>query len=170
MQAETIVAQLRARGISLSLDGGSIVVRPRQKLTDSDRQLIREHKAELLTLVNAQIAERFVMLDRERFERDRSIGRGYDVARAQPAEPEPPRRDEMDPDVRAEISRIESEALGLGWPAERLWARLFWPVEERGLASVLEPGDRIAEVTREFVLIEKSDSRRARVRFWRTDG
>ena len=35
---------------------------------------------------------------------------------------------------------------------------------------MIDPGDRVAEVTREFVLIEKSNSHRERLRFWRTDG
>jgi hypothetical protein len=132
MEPAEIVAEFRARGIELDRDGASLVARPGRKLSETDRRLIREHKAELLALL-----------------------------------------DKIPGEVWQEIARIESEALRLGWRRERLWNASFWPnstAQPRGLASVLDPGDRIAEVTSEFALIEKSNSRGDRLRFWRVDG
>jgi|SRR5271155_3754172 len=132
MEPAEIVADFRARGIELDRDGASLVVRPGRKLSETDRRLIREHKAELLALL-----------------------------------------EKIPGEVWQEIARIESEAVELGWSRERLWNGAFWPhsrKQPRGLASTLDPGDRIAEVTVDFMLIEKSNSHLDRLRFWRLDG
>jgi hypothetical protein len=43
-----ILAELRAAGIALSVDGGNLVATPKAALTDELRSLIRDHKAELV--------------------------------------------------------------------------------------------------------------------------
>lgn len=67
--------------------------------------------------------------------------------------------------VRAVIEGIESDARAKGWPAELLWNSSFWDCP-RGMASLLDDGDVIAEVTPDFITIVKTE--RSIVRFQRT--
>jgi hypothetical protein len=60
-------------------------------------------------------------------------------------------------EVRNKIESIEAQARRLGWPAELLWNNNFWDMP-RGLASVLEIDDEIAEVTAEYIAILKTRS------------
>ena len=60
------------------------------------------------------------------------------------------------PAVRAELERIWPEAKRLGWPWQRIFGASFWPVEARGLVTVLDPGDGIVEITSEYIAILKS--------------
>jgi hypothetical protein len=83
------------------------------------------------------------------------------------ADPAPGAAD-IPPEVAAEITRIEPEALALGWNHGRLWNSSFWPHrhdEPRGLTSVMDPGDSIVEVTPDFIEIVKT--KRSIVRFQR---
>jgi hypothetical protein len=48
MGAPDVLGHLRALGLTLAAEGGNIIVRPRQALTDEARQLIKTHKAGLL--------------------------------------------------------------------------------------------------------------------------
>ncbi len=80
---------------------------------------------------------------------------------------------QIDPAIVSKIKRVEAEALRLGWNPARLWNFSFWPhtaKNPRGLASVMDPGDRVVEVTADCITIEKSTLRRSRLRFWRVDG
>jgi len=43
-----LATELRAKGFSLSLDGGKLLVAPSEQLTDELRDLIRAHKLELV--------------------------------------------------------------------------------------------------------------------------
>jgi hypothetical protein len=52
--AEVIIADLGQRGIRLTPAGDGIAVEPASRLTDADRQAIRAHKVELLTLLRVQ--------------------------------------------------------------------------------------------------------------------
>jgi tubulysin polyketide synthase-like protein len=75
-------------------------------------------------------------------------------------------------EVVVEIRLIEARALALGWNSERLWNRSFWPhtrAHPRGLSSVLDSGDRLIEITGDYIVIEKQDGRQTRQCFWRTD-
>jgi len=77
----------------------------------------------------------------------------------------PNSRNPLIPDaVRTIIETIEGEARGLGWPPEILWGSAFWG-SPRGLASVLDAGDEITEVTTDYIGITKSE--RSRLRFQR---
>jgi hypothetical protein len=71
----------------------------------------------------------------------------------------------IDPNIEAEIRRIEPEALRLGWSAARLWGTAFWPIETRGLAAVLAPTDRIVGIDSECISIARDDRRRTAWRF-----
>jgi hypothetical protein len=51
MQAADLLADLRARGFTLSREGGGIRVSPRCRLSPEIRSAIRAHKAELLALL-----------------------------------------------------------------------------------------------------------------------
>jgi hypothetical protein len=57
--------------------------------------------------------------------------------------------------VRAMIEAVEPQARALGWPAELLWNSNFWD-RPRGLASLLDPEDSIAEVTADHISILKT--------------
>jgi DNA adenine methylase len=62
----------------------------------------------------------------------------------------------LDPAVEAKLTRIWPEAERLGWSHERIWNVHFWPniaKHPRGLATVLQPGDSITEVTEACIII-----------------
>ncbi|MGO9056098.1 MAG: hypothetical protein ACLQU2_01720 [Candidatus Binataceae bacterium] len=88
------------------------------------------------------------------------------LARTDGSEPDP----HMPPEVQAEIQRIEPAAAALGWRSGRLWSRSYWPNTSRhprGLASLLDLGDRLVEVAANYIVIEKADGNKQR--FWKTD-
>lgn len=123
---------------------------------------LRRHKAELLAvLAPATIASepiRHLSSHNQQGEKREECGEAHDAR--------------IPAGVRAEIQRIEAEALALGWRPERLWNHGFWPhthLYPRGLASVIESGDSLVEPTPDYIVIEKSDCRKTRQRFWRTD-
>jgi hypothetical protein len=66
----------------------------------------------------------------------------------------------LDPQVKTEIQRVLLEALSLGWTPEMLWEARFWNVTEAGnrpgLAAVMWPGDRIIEVTEDYIAIQRA--------------
>ena len=43
-----VLTAIRAMGITLSVDGGNLLAKPKAAITEEARSLIREHKAELL--------------------------------------------------------------------------------------------------------------------------
>jgi hypothetical protein len=51
--AENLLVELGRRGFSLAADGAAIRCSPASRLTDADRRAVRQHKAELLTLIVA---------------------------------------------------------------------------------------------------------------------
>jgi hypothetical protein len=168
--AVEILVECHARGIRIqpAATPGKLRLTPKGAIDLALLEKVREHKAELLSLL---LADPCGQIEDERYERDRAVGRGHGTPPPEPFAPTP--REPIEPAVRREIERIEVPALALGWRRERLWNFAFWPHrggEPRGLASVMDPGDHVTEVTADFMLIEKSDSRRDRLRFWRTDG
>ena len=56
MDAQALLSNLSARGIMLTPDGDALVARPRQRLTDADREAIRRHKTALLAHLSAEDA------------------------------------------------------------------------------------------------------------------
>lgn len=62
--------------------------------------------------------------------------------------------------IRQEIMRIALKAVSLGWTPELLWEEKFWNikgVENRpGLIATMRPGDKIVEVTENYISIERS--------------
>jgi len=54
MNAEALLVDLSGRGIRLTPDGDELVVEPASKLTDADRDLIRQYKPALLPVLAAQ--------------------------------------------------------------------------------------------------------------------
>jgi len=53
MKATTLIESFSARGFSVWADGDAIKVAPSSALTDEDRAVIRERKAELLALLRS---------------------------------------------------------------------------------------------------------------------
>jgi len=58
MSAAILVGELAARGIRLSVNGEAVRVEPASALTDEDRQAIRDHKAEVLSILRSGPANR----------------------------------------------------------------------------------------------------------------
>lgn len=56
MDAQALLSNLFARGIMLIPDGDALIARPRQRLTDADREAIRRHKTALLAHLSAEEA------------------------------------------------------------------------------------------------------------------
>jgi TubC N-terminal docking domain len=165
MSIESLLAGLVERGIRLIPDGDRLVVEPASKLSDDDRRAIRAHKAALLTLLsqpkidNDSVGPAWVA----------SSARGRDVFDDEPGHERPGvHRDSIALEVRQELERIWPEAERLGWPQQRIWGASFWPAADRGLAAVLDPKDRVVEVTNDFVTIVKRDGTRAH--FMRCNG
>jgi tubulysin polyketide synthase-like protein len=92
MDATALITNLTSRGIRLTRDGDGFLVEPASKLTPVDREQLRQHKADLLTLLRASHeqaeAARFARLDAERREADRETGRGYDFDCSAPSHAE----------------------------------------------------------------------------------
>jgi hypothetical protein len=56
-----------------------------------------------------------------------------------------------------EVARIEGQALALGWSLGELWSVTGW-YHERGLVSLLRPGDRVLEVRRDRIRIDRANA------------
>jgi hypothetical protein len=74
---------------------------------------------------------------------------------------------QIDHQVRAQLERIWPDAKCFGWSYERIWNPSFWPhgpAEPRGLASILQPGDVVSEVseTRITILAQRRHIQRFR--------
>jgi len=143
--ARALLDDLTDRGFRLSpAPKGKVSVQPASKLTANDREAILRLKPDLLALLAPALPAPSI----------------------QESQTESPAQN-IDPTVRSEIARIEPAALTVGWLPARLWNPAFWPAP-RGLAAVLDGSDRIAEVTREWILIQKADGNQQR--FFRCDG
>jgi hypothetical protein len=63
----------------------------------------------------------------------------------------------LNPQVKAEIQKILLEALSCGWTTDLLWETRFWNITEAGncpgLAAVMQPGDKLEEVTEGYIEI-----------------
>ena len=55
--AQALISNLAARGIALIPDGNSLIARPRERLTDADREAIRQSKPALLAHLRAEQIE-----------------------------------------------------------------------------------------------------------------
>src|SRR5215813_6253062 len=141
MNADEIVESAHEIGVILTAESGSILARPKDATPPELAEAIRKHKPELLAHFRAREAARWCEANR------------------------------IDADIAAELLRIEDDALRLGWPYERLWNPRFWPHDAghpRGLASVLYPGDTIAEAGPAYITIVAQ--RRHLLRFPKGDG
>jgi len=122
VDAQALIQTLAARGVTLIPDGDGLIARPRERLTEADREAIRQSKAALLAHLRA----------------------GMEPRREHTMTPDS-RHPLIEPAVRAKLEAIEAEARAKGWPPELLWNGNFWDCP-RGLAAVLDPGDEITEV------------------------
>jgi hypothetical protein len=59
MNVEWLLASIADRGIRLIRDGHGLIAKPAAKLTDADRELIREHKAAILTALSRSARNRW---------------------------------------------------------------------------------------------------------------
>ena len=153
--ASGVLDELLSLGIRVApRPGGVLNLAPKNRITSELIQKVREHKAELLT----------ILLDKQAAGRDKPLP--YSRASEVAAWCE---EHHIDASVGAEVLRIEPEALHLDWNLERLWGARFWPVNLRGLAAVIDPGDSIGIVTTDFIEIIKADWRKTRQTFCRID-
>jgi hypothetical protein len=60
--AAVLVAELRARGLRLRLEGETLLVAPRGRLTEADHAIIRANKTELLAALQAETADPLIGL------------------------------------------------------------------------------------------------------------
>jgi TubC N-terminal docking domain len=51
------LAELSRRGVSVSLEGGRIAVRPAQRLTDADREMLRRIRSALVEYLSGPVPE-----------------------------------------------------------------------------------------------------------------
>lgn len=65
------------------------------------------------------------------------------------------------PEIKTEIQKIVLDAISCGWTVDMLWEARFWnPVpgagNRLGLAAVMWPGDKIIEVTEDYIAIQRA--------------
>jgi hypothetical protein len=171
--AQALLADFTRRGFKLTPNPSKIGVQPASKLTDADRQVLRANKPALLAALAARDATTQV---KTVFPKAQLVGvrevNGAAAVAVEPAnEPEPaeaadPRNDpRIDPTIRCEIERWEPQLIALGWALERIWNSEFWPhtaEQPRGLASVLQRGDRIRFADNHHAHIIKCDGSQQR--------
>ncbi|MBV8135349.1 MAG: hypothetical protein JO121_06880 [Deltaproteobacteria bacterium] len=144
MSAESLIADLNSRGIRLELNGEKISVTPSSKLTDSDRESIRQHKPLLLARLQEDRAPVEIKI----------AGPGESLRRAgwrRAATPDS-RYPIIPQEIRAKIEAIEQEARRLGWPPELIWSADFWGLP-RGLAAVVDADDELGDVRSDYIEI-----------------
>jgi hypothetical protein len=95
MTAAGILENLNQRGIRLVARGAQLIAQPASRLSDDDREAIRQHKAELHEYLHA-------------------------IEVAQWCE-----SSHIDISIGAAILDIEAKAFALGWSYERLWNSHF---------------------------------------------
>lgn len=128
MNAIAIVRELEARGVRFEAgDSGRLIVdAPKGAIDPEDLERLRSAKSEIFSTLPPRSST--PILD------------ACDLS------PDP----DIPPEVAAEIRRIEADAYRLGWLRDRPWNRHFWPNtcrHPRGLASIIDPGDYLADVT-----------------------
>ena len=141
MTPAALLNELHTLGINIApRPGGMLRLDPKSRLTPELIETVRQHKAEL-----------------RHYLRTREIARWCELHH-------------IDVSVGAAILDIEDQALTLGWSSDRLWNPRFWPhsgEHPRGLASMLQPRDTIADVTQDNIVILAQG--RHLLRFPRTD-
>jgi hypothetical protein len=174
MDANAILARALELGITLEVaaDGTSIRALPRGATPPDLGAEIRAHKPELLTILTLPTQVKSVFPEARLIAvRDTSTAVATAVAvkeaRDEPADDgkkEDPRA-AIDPAVCYELDNWERQLVAMDWPTERIWNHDFWPHRKkspRGLASVLQRGDRIQFADNNFVHILKRDGSRQR--------
>jgi hypothetical protein len=165
MNAVEVLGELRKRGVRVERrPAGKLRLAPAKAVGPALLEKVRELKAELLLLVSDRA------LGAERLKGDGPSSRlALDHAdKGSAIRTWEPEAAQIHPAIAAELDRIEAEALRLGWTRDRLWNAHFWRPWPRGLASVLEAGDQITEITSDFITIRKCDGRRTTQRFWKS--
>ena len=164
MSVAAILTRARELGITLeATPEGAIRARPK---TPPDLGAeIRAHKAELLTLLvrpeggdppatNAAVDGRLQCTVDEvtsifpgaRLMGVREIAEKSEAADEAPIARPAAKKQQIDIQVREELGRWWPQLRVMGWSEERIWSAEFWPhmpEHPRGLAGVLQPGDRI---------------------------
>ena len=126
MSARALLDQLKAQGIKVETrPNGNLHLTPKARVTPDLLEAVRQQKPALLALLPGN----------------------HFITRNS-------RNPLIDPEIRAKIEAIETDARTKGWPAELLWNNAFWD-QPRGLAAVLEENDQIVEVTSASIKILK---------------
>jgi len=165
MNAVEVLGELRRRGVRVELrPTGKMRLAPASAVDLALLENVREHKAELLLLLRDPAP------DAEGPKVDGSSSRPppRHTAKNSAICTREPEAAQIHPDIAAKLERVEAEALRLGWTRDRLWNADFWRPWPRGLASVLEAGDQVTEITCDFITIRKGDGHGPTQRFWKS--
>jgi hypothetical protein len=174
--AIALIADLQERGIELVVTDGKLALRgPKGRLTIELIEYVKSHTPELRRRLIEEADDRGTLTASPQCVGPaglNSSARGGEVfgdkhGYGRPGNPVL-HRDSIVPEVKQELERIWPEAERLGWPQQRIWGASFWPAAGRGLAAVLEPEDRVVEVTNDFITIVKRDGTRSH--FMRCNG
>jgi hypothetical protein len=58
LDAQALIQALAAKGVTLVPDGDGLIARPRERLTEADREAIRQRKADLIAHLRARAGSR----------------------------------------------------------------------------------------------------------------
>jgi hypothetical protein len=151
MELAALIEDFSKRGIKLTSKDGRLIVEPASKLSDTDREIIRSAKLDLLRVLASATRSGETANPNQ----DLPPAEGIRTNWRQNLTPNS-RLPLIPLGVHAILESIEHEARVKGWPPELLWNSEFWG-SPRGLAAVLDEGDAIAEVTSDYIAILKTE-------------
>ena len=172
-----VISEMRRLGATLAVRDGKLIAKPFSVLPAELVERARLVRSEILAVLSRSSKPKGADIStlgvKQKSGHEKASGLDYapNGEREHLARYEESERSRIDSAIAAELTRIEREALRLGWLPERLWNSGFWDPWPRGLAAVMEAGDRIVEVNGDFIAIERRNSvTPASLRFWRTNG
>lgn len=132
MNAVEVLSELRKRGVRVEpRPAGKLRLTPARAVNLALLENVREHKAELLLLLGDPAPG----AERPKIDGSSSRLTPCHTAKDSAIYAREPEAAQIHPDIAAELERIESEALRLGWTCDCLWNAGFWRPWPRGLAS-----------------------------------
>jgi hypothetical protein len=166
MSTNEVLSILNREGIRTEvLPDGNLRLTPRSKLTPEIRALVRGCKTDIVAALTKPDPELMPPAENS----DQVDVAGGDDVQHYPdnnLRDVPEESGSIDPGIAAQIQMNEAFALRAGWTHDLLWNSQFW-AKPRGLAAVMDRGDRIAVIDPSYIEIEKADTARSRQRFYK---